>query len=41
MKANLTFGTPEIINYMKTNLIKDYSGDAQIAMQLDVSKTSV
>lgn len=43
MKANLTsgqnvWGTPEIINYMKINLIKDYAGDAQIALQLDTTK---
>lgn len=31
MKANLTFGVPEIMTYLKTNLVKDYS-DGKLAM---------
>jgi len=35
MKTNLTFGTDEILSYLKHNLIKDYP-DGKLAMSLDL-----
>jgi hypothetical protein len=35
MKANLTFGTPEIMQYLKNSLIKDYP-EGKIAISLDL-----
>ena len=35
MKANLTFGTDEILGYLKNNLVKDYT-EGKIAMSMDM-----